>query len=182
MTNFKVISNFLRNDKNDLISTQPVKSAPKTIERYITKIEDNLLIYRTHHYNVKGKKVLVQNFKYYAVDVGLRRLIAGYRTQDYGHLLENIVYLELLRRGFNVYVGIIDNLEVDFLALKPNGERQYIQVAFKTENQKTLQRELVPLQKIFDNYPKLLLTLDDIDPYANYGGIEKKNVLDWLIQ
>jgi len=181
-TNFKTISDFLRNDKNILVSTQPIKSAPKTVERYVAKIEDSLLLYRAHRYNVKGKKVLAQNFKYYAVDIGLRRLIAGYRTQDYGHILENIVYLELLRRGFDVYVGVIDNLEVDFLAIKPNGERQYIQVAFKTENQITLQRELAPLQKISDNYPKLLLTLDDIDPYANYGGIEKKSALDWLMQ
>ncbi|MDR1013171.1 MAG: ATP-binding protein [Lactobacillales bacterium] len=178
--NFKTISDFLRNDKNDLVCTQPVKSAPKTIERYVTKIEESLLLYRASRYSIKGKKFLAQNFKYYAVDIGLRRLIAGYRTQDYGHILENIVYLELLRRGFSVYVGLVDNLEVDFLAMKQNGERQYIQVAFKTENSKTLQRELLPLQKISDNYPKLLLTLDDIDSYANYEGIEKKSTLDWL--
>lgn len=158
------------------------KITNKTVANYIKGIEDSMLVYRADRYNVKGRKVFSNNSKYYAVDIGLRRFIAGDRTEDYGHILENIIYLELLRRGYQVYVGVIDNLEVDFLALQSGEERLYIQVAYNTQNEETLKRELRPLQQIKDNYPKLLLTMDTVLSEQNFGGIQKTNALSWLLE
>jgi len=157
------------------------KISDKTVARYINGIENSLLVYRAERYNVKGKKVFANNAKYYAVDNGLRRLIAGDRSEDYGHILENIVYLELLRRGYQVYVGVVDNLEVDFLAKKSNGEQLYVQVSFNTEKEGILKRELRPLESIKDQHPKLLLTMDEILPEQNINGIVKTSVLRWLL-
>jgi len=157
------------------------KISNKTVTRYLEGIEDSMLIYRAERYNVKGRKIFSQNAKYYAVDTGLRRLIAGDRSEDYGHILENIVYLELLRRGYDVYVGVIDHLEVDFMAKRGNGERLYVQVSFSTENDNALQRELRPLQAIKDQHPKLLLTMDEILPEQNFNGIIKTSVINWLL-
>ncbi len=153
----------------------------KTIARYIEGIEKSMLIYKAQRYNVKGRKIFANNAKYYAVDNGLRRLIAGDRSEDYGHILENIVYLELLRRGYQVYTGIVDNMEVDFLAKKPNGESLYIQVSFNTEKEEVLKRELRSLEAIKDQHSKLLLTMDEILPEQNFNGIIKTNVLKWLL-
>ena len=156
------------------------KASNKTIARYIEGVEKSMLIYKADRYNVKGRKIFANNAKYYAVDNGLRRLIAGDRSEDYGHILENIVYLELLRRGYQVYVGVVDNLEVDFLAKKPNGEQLYVQVSFNTEKEETLKRELRPLEAIKDQHPKWLLTMDEILPEQNFNGIIKTSALKWL--
>jgi predicted AAA+ superfamily ATPase len=157
------------------------KISHKTVANYLSGIEESMLVYRARRYNLKGKRVLNSNVKYYAVDMGLRRYVAGDRSQDYGHILENIIYLELRRRGYEVYVGVLDQLEVDFLALKPNNERLYVQVAYRTEQDTTLQRELKPLQQLKDNFPKLLLTLDTILPEQNFEGIQKLNAIEWLL-
>ena len=157
------------------------KITHKTVARYMEGIEDSLLIYKAERYNVKGRKVFAGTAKYYAVDNGLRQFIAGDRVEDFGHILENIVYLELLRRGYQVYVGMVDNLEVDFLAIDPKGDRLYIQVAHNTENETTLTRELKPLQAIKDHYSKLLLTMDEILPEQNFDGIVKMPALEWLL-
>jgi len=157
------------------------KITHKTVARYVEGIEDSLLIYKAKRYNVKGRKVFAGTAKYYAVDNGLRQFIAGDRVEDFGHILENIVYLELLRRGYQVYVGMVDNLEVDFLAIDPKGDRLYIQVAHNTENETTLTRELKPLQAIKDHYSKLLLTMDEILPEQNFDGIAKMSALEWLL-
>lgn len=157
------------------------KITHKTVARYMEGIEDSLLIYKAERYNVKGRKVFAGTAKYYAVDNGLRQFIAGDRVEDFGHILENIVYLELLRRGYQVYVGMVDNLEVDFLAIDPKGDRLYIQVAHNTENKTTLTRELKPLQAIKDHYSKLLLTMDEILPEQNFDGIVKMPALKWLL-
>ena len=169
------------NKITNTLNSSGSKITNKTVAHYIMGIEDSMLVYRADRYNVKGRKVFSSNSKYYAVDIGLRRLIAGDRTEDYGHILENIVYLELLRRGYQVYVGVIDNLEVDFLAISSGEERLYIQVAYSTESEETLKRELRPLEIIKDNYPKFLLTMDTILPEQNFGGIQKTNALNWLI-
>ena len=158
------------------------KITNKTVANYLSGIEDSMLAYRANRYNVKGRKVFSSNVKYYAVDIGLRRLIAGDRSEDYGHILENIVYLELMRRGYQVYVGVIDHLEVDFLAISSGDERMYIQVAYTTDREETLKRELLPLELIKDNYPKLLLTMDTVLPEQNFGGIKKTSALKWLAQ
>lgn len=165
---------------NTLISAKN-KISNKTVTRYIEGLEDSMLVYRADRYNVKGRKIFSQNAKYYAVDNGLRRLIAGDRSEDYGHVLENIVYIELLHRGYTVYVGIVDNMEVDFLAKRSNGEQLYVQVSYNTEKKETLQRELRPLEAIKDQYPKLLLTMDEILPEQNFNGIVKTNALKWLL-
>ena len=158
------------------------KTTNKTVSRYIDGIENSMLIYRVNRYNVKGRKMLANNAKYYAVDNGLRRLIAGDRSEDYGHILENVVCLELLRRGYQVYAGVVDNLEVDFLAQKSNGERLYVQVSYNTEKEETLKRELRSLEAIKDQHPKLLLTMDEILPEQNFNGIIKTGALKWLLR
>jgi uncharacterized protein len=176
------IGNFQNINKiSNTLTSYGNKISDKTVARYINGIENSLLVYRAERYNVKGKKVFANNAKYYAVDNGLRRLIAGDRSEDYGHILENIVYLELLRRGYQVYVGVVDNLEVDFLAKKSNGEQLYVQVSYNTEKEGILKRELRPLEAIKDQHPKLLLTMDEILPEQNINGIVKTSVLKWLL-
>lgn len=157
------------------------KISNKTVSNYISGVEDAMLLYKAERYNVKGRKVLGGNVKYYVVDLGLRQLIAGDRVGDLGHILENIVYLELLKRGYQVFIGVVEHGEVDFLATKSGKDTMYIQVALNTEKESTLKRELKPLQKIEDNYPKYLLTMDEIMPEQNFNGIIKTSVLDWLI-
>lgn len=117
--------------------------------------------------------------KYYVVDIGMRYMLLGSRSTDVGHILENVVYLELIRRGYEVYVGKVDDLEVDFVAIF-SGKPTYFQVAATVRDEATLKRELTPLQKIKDHYTKVILTLDE-DPEADYDGIIRVNVLDWLL-
>ena len=151
----------------------------KTVERYLRALMDSYILYQTKRYNVKGKQYLKTLEKYYAVDIGMRYLLLGRRGADVGHILENVVYLELLRRGYQVYVGKVDELEVDFVAMDQAG-RSYFQVAATVRDQTTLERELAPLRKISDHYPKYILTLDE-DPDADYEGIRKIRALDWLM-
>jgi len=117
--------------------------------------------------------------KYYVVDIGIRYMLLGRRGLDTGHIMENMVYLELLRRGYEVHVGKMDRFEVDFVAANQQGTTYY-QVAASVRDPATLERELRALQKINDHYPKFILTLDD-DPEADYDGIRRTNVLDWFI-
>lgn len=153
----------------------------KTVDRYIRGLTDSLMLYEATRYNIKGKQFLTQQNKYYAVDITLRNMLAGSRESDIGHILENIVYLELLRREYDVYVGQMeDGSEVDFVAVK-DGRLTYYQVSATTLAEETLARELAPLRKIADNYPKYLLTLDEVFANANYDGVQKANVLDWLL-
>ena len=151
----------------------------KTVEKMIEGLTESFILYRADRYNVKGKQYLKTLEKYYVVDIGLRYALLGSRSADVGHILENVVYLELLRRGYAVYVGKVDGQEVDFVAMDDSGS-VYYQVAATVREQSTLQRELAPLQKIRDHYPKILLTLDE-DPVADYDGIRRINALDWLI-
>lgn len=136
-------------------------------------------MYEAKRYNVKGKQLLKTLGKYYLVDVGLRRMLLGGRSFDAGRLLENVVYLELLRRQKSVYIGKIDNLEVDFVAIDEN-DIVYYQVAATVRDEATLKRELSSLQQINDQYPKYILTLDE-DPEADYDGIKRINALKWLM-
>lgn len=152
----------------------------KTVEKYISALQDSYILYKAKRYDVKGKQYLKLFEKYYAVDVGLRFLLLGQKANDVGHILENIVYLELLRRGYDVYVGKVDDTEIDFVAQNEEGNT-YIQVAATVRDENTLARELRPLQMVNDNYPKLLLTLDD-DPICDYNGIKKLNALEWLLK
>ena len=148
------------------------------MKNYITALCDSYVIYKAGRYNIKGKAFLRSLEKYYVCDIGLRNYLLGKKSMDVGHVLENIVYLELLRRGYKVYVGKYDDTEVDFVAMNQNGNL-YIQVAASVRDGGTLQRELKPLKAVRDSYPKLILTLDD-DPDSDYDGIFRRNALDWL--
>lgn len=151
----------------------------KTVEKYVRALMESFIVYQAKRYNIKGKQYLKTLEKYYVVDIGLRYMLLGSRSTDVGHILENVIYLELLRRGYDVYVGKIDDLEVDFVA-QDQKKTIYYQVAATVRDENTLKRELSPLQKISDHYPKVILTLDD-DPEADYDGIRRINALDWLI-
>lgn len=163
----------------DTMTTDGRKIDVKTVEKYLNALMECFVIYQAKRYNVKGKQYLKTLEKYYAVDIGMRSMLLGTRSMDVGHILENVVYLELLRRGYEVYVGKVDEFEVDFVAMTSKGI-SYFQVAASVRDDVTLQRELAPLRKINDHYPKVLLTLDE-DPEADYDGIRRINVLDWLI-
>lgn len=164
----------------DTMTSSGRKIDVKTIERYLDGLMESYIVYQVKRFNIRGKQYLKTLEKYYSVDTGLRYLLLGSSGTDVGHILENVVYLELLRRGFSVYIGKLDELEVDFVAKNQKG-LQYIQVAASVRDEKTLQRELASLRRISDNYPKLILTLDD-DPEADYDGIHRMNALDWLLQ
>ncbi len=140
-----------------------------------------MLIYEAGRYNIKGKQFLSTQSKYYVVDVGMRNALVKSSESDIGHILENIVYLELKRRYKNVYVGEIDSGEVDFVSVNDN-KYEYYQVSATTLDENTLKRELAPFGKIKDNYPKYLLTLDDVFSNADYNGVQKINVLEWLLK
>ena len=163
----------------DTMTSDGRKIDVKTVEKFIDGLTESFILYKANRYNVKGKQYLKTQEKYYVVDIGLRYMLLGTRSTDVGHILENVVYLELIRRGYEVYVGKVDDTEVDFVAIDNKGV-QYFQVSATVRDEKTLARELRPLQSIKDHYPKYILTLDD-DPEANYDGIRKINALDWLL-
>ena len=164
----------------DTLTSNGRKSDSKTIEKYVTSLEESFIVYRANRYNIKGKEYLKSLEKYYVADIGLRNFMLGKKSIDVGHILENIIYLELIRRGYSVYVGKIDDMEIDFVAQNSQGNT-YIQVAASVRDENTLKRELRSLQSVKDNYPKMILTLDD-DPEADYDGILRKNALDWLLE
>ena len=164
----------------DTLTSHGRKSDSKTIEKYVTSLEESFIVYRAHRYNIKGKEYLKSLEKYYVADIGLRNFMLGKKSIDVGHILENIIYLELIRRGYSVYVGKIDDMEIDFVAQNSQGNT-YIQVAASVRDENTLKRELRSLQAVKDNYPKMILTLDD-DPESDYNGILRKNALEWLLE
>lgn len=164
----------------DTMTSEGRKIDIRTVERYLTAFMESYVVYEAKRYNIKGKQYLKTLEKYYAVDVGLRTMLLGKRGFDAGRILENIVYLELLRRGYDVYVGKVGDMEVDFVAMNRDG-LVYYQVAATVRDENTLKRELKSLQSINDSYPKIILTLDE-DPEADYDGIRRMSALDWLVQ
>ncbi len=163
----------------DTMTSGGRKIDTKTVEKYLEALSESYIIYQAKRYNIKGKQYLKTLEKYYVVDIGLRYMLLGSRQTDAGHILENIVYLELLRRGQDVYVGKVEGFEVDFVAQSSKGT-VYYQVALTVRDEKTLERELRPLMAIRDHYPKFILTLDE-DPEAQYEGIRRINARDWLL-
>lgn len=157
------------------------KTDNKTVEKYLQGLKDGLLIYEVDRFDVKGKALLQRNAKYYVVDSAFRKFLLSRTDSDRGHILENIVYLELIRRGYRVYVGHLQNGEIDFVVKKPH-RLEYYQVSYSVMEDTTLRRELSPLEKLDDNYPKYLLTMDVLHKTDNHNGIEQKNVLDWLLE
>lgn len=167
--------------RNTLVS-QNVSISHNTLENYLTTLTDSLLFYSVPRFDVKGRALLQRLEKYYPVDLGLRHLLLPDHKEDIGYILENMVYLELRRRYSQVYVGNLDKYEVDFVVVTDLGHYAYYQVSETTLAPETLERELRPLEAIKDQFPKYLLTMDTIQPTANYNGIEKKNIIDWLLE
>lgn len=166
------------NIANSMTSTGSNITQP-TVDNYLTALTESFLFYKCDRYDIKGKNILKTGEKYYAADIGMRYNIFGKKNVDRGQILENIVYLELLRRGYAVYIGKTGKNEVDFVAIGEYGE-EYYQVSYTTMDENTLQRELKSLNMIKDHNPKYLLTMDK-DPIISYDGIKKINVLEWLL-
>ena len=151
-----------------------------TILKYLRYFSESYLIYPVRLFNIKGKRLLASNYKYYVVDLGLKNILhTNSPTADLGHKLENVVYFELLRRGGTVYAGRTEHGEVDFVVQQHDGTRAYYQVAYTANDEKTLKRELSSLRSIRDSYPKYLLTLDY--DTSNVEGIQRLNVIDWML-
>lgn len=165
---------------SDYLTSSGRKTTSDTIDNYLKMLENAFIIYKANRYDLKGKMFLKTLEKYYIVDIGIRNKLIGLRNTDYGHVLENIVYLELLRRGYEVTIGKIGSLEVDFVASKPN-EKIYYQVSATIMDEKTRERELRPLESISDNYPKYILTMDKT-VFNDYSGIRVKNIIDFLLE
>lgn len=164
---------------SDYLTSAGRKTTPATIDNYLQMLEKAFIFYKASRYDIKGKLYLKTQEKYYIVDTGIRNNLLGLRNMDYGHILENIVYLELLRRGFDVYIGKIGNMEVDFIATKTN-KKVYYQVSASILDEKTKERELRSLMSIPDQYDKILLTMDK--PYVeDFDGIKWINIIDFLL-
>lgn len=163
----------------DIMTADGRKIDQKTVERYISTLCETFVLYEAKRYNIRGKQFLKTLEKYYFVDMGLRRMLLGSRSFDVGRILENVIYLELLHRQKKVYIGKMDNMEVDFVVMDEEGITYY-QVAATVRDENTLKRELASLQQINDQYPKYILTLDE-DPDADYDGIKRINALQWLM-
>ncbi|MBR1376360.1 MAG: ATP-binding protein [Bacilli bacterium] len=151
-----------------------------TVESYLESLVESFIFNKVSRYDIKGKQYLQSGEKYYATDVTMRYALLGRKNIDLGHVLENVVYLELIRRGYKVYIGKSGNKEIDFVAENKDGIT-YFQVAYTVRDGETLKRELEALETINDNYPKFILTMD-VDPEVSYDGIRKINVLDWLLK
>lgn len=153
--------------------------AGKTVSRYIAMLCNAFVFYPVNRYDVKGKQLLKTLEKYYVCDLGMRNVLLGFRDADRGHILENVVFLELIRRDYRVYIGKVREAEVDFIAEKAD-EKVYIQVTESVASPETRERELRPLQMIADNYPKMILSMDH-DFITSYEGIQSRNLVDWLL-
>lgn len=184
----KTVSKFMFNNIGNCLSIKKIADtltsdgraiSVHTVESYLEALVESFIFNKVPRFDVKGKQYLQSGEKYYATDVTMRYAILGRRNIDAGHILENIVFLELIRRGYKVYVGKTGEKEIDFVAENKEGFT-YFQVAYTTREKITLERELIPLQEINDHYPKYILTMD-IDPIADFNGIKKINVLDWLV-
>lgn len=163
----------------DYIASSGRKVSQNTVDDYIEALTEAFVFYSVDRFDISGKQLLKQNGKYYIVDLGLRRYLLPKRNYDLGFSIENVVYLELLRRGYTVNIGKVGNQEVDFVA-KLGDNTEYIQVSASLTEQSTFDREMASLRAIKDNYPKTILTLDKFT-LGNYEGIEVKNVIDWLL-
>lgn len=165
----------------DCMTSAGRKISNHTVENYLEGVTDSLLMYRVGRYDVKGKEYLRLLDKYYLVDVGLRYYLLGTRNVDYGHILENVIYLELIRRGYTVYAGRAGRSEIDFVVLDCDGNLEYYQVVWTVHDKDTLARELSPLDSIQDHNPKWLITMDN-NPPVSYNGIKQVYALDWLLK
>lgn len=183
----EAVIKFLFDNVGNIVSTKKIadtltsmgrKTTTVTVDGYVRALKDAFILYEAGRYDVKGKQYLQSLEKYYIVDTSLRSFLLGERTMDFGHVLENVVYLELQRRGYKVSIGKIGNLEIDFVAQRGD-EKVYIQVAASVLDKTTYEREFAPLKKIKDSYPKIVLTMDDYP--MGEDGINQQNVIEWLL-
>lgn len=176
---FDNIGNIVSSKKiSDSLVSYGRKTTSVTVENYIESLSEAYVVYKAERYDVKGKQHLKSLEKYYAVDMGLRKLLLGQKNTDIGHILENIVYFELVRRGFEVCIGKVDDLKIDFIAEK-DGDKEYYQVSASVLDPNTFEREIEPLRRVHDNYPKYIVTMDEIT--SNNEGIKQINVIDFLL-
>ena len=171
-------NNFSATSISKFFKSENRKVSVETILNYIKAAEESFLIYKVSRDDLIGKKVLNVNEKYYIADHGMREAILGSNQRDINQIFENIIYLELLRKGYNVRVGKVDNLEVDFVCTKGN-EKIYVQVAYLLASSETIEREFTSLEKIDDNYPKYVISMDEFDMSRN--GIKHINIIDFLM-
>lgn len=162
----------------DTLTSMGQKTTSDTVSTYLSGFQEAYLFFRADRYDIAGKKYLSINSKYYPVDQSLRKVLLGNKRPNFGHRLEGVVYLELLRRGYQVFIGNIGEFKIDFVAQK-NGVTEYYQVSLTVEDDRTYQREVRPFQSIQDNYRKILLTMDN--GRYNQEGIEQLNIIDWLL-
>lgn len=172
------IGNVLSNE-GDIQNSKGKNIAGKTVDKYISMLRSAFIFYSVGRYDVKGKQLLKTLGKNYIIDMGFRNILLGYRDADRGHIIENIVFLELLRRDYRVYIGKVGETEVDFVAEKPN-DKIYIQVTESMGSPETRERELRPLRMISDNYEKIVLSMDR-DYINSYDGIKSLYLVDWLL-
>lgn len=172
------IGNVLSNE-GDIQNSRGKGVAGKTVDKYISMLHNAFIFYSVSRYDVRGKQLLKTLGKNYIIDMGFRNMLLGYRDADRGHIIENIVFLELLRRDYRVYIGKVGETEVDFVAEKPN-DKLYIQVTESMQSPETRERELRPLRMISDNYEKVVLSMDR-DYINSYDGIKSLNLIDWLL-
>ena len=171
------IGNVLSNEGD--IEGKGKKIASQTVEKYISMLRSAFIFYSVERYDVKGKQLLKTLGKNYIIDLGFRNMLLGYRDADRDHIIENIVFLELIRRDYHVYIGKFKETEIDFVAEKPN-DKLYIQVTESMLSPETRERELRPLQMIPDNYEKIVLSMDR-NYITSYDGIKSLNLIDWLL-
>jgi len=187
----KSVTRFMFDNIGNLCSTKKIadtmtsagrKIAVHTVENYLSALTDCFILYQIGRFDVKGKQYLKTGDKYYVADIGLRYALLGTKKTDMGHILENVVYLELARRGYEIYIGKVGRSEVDFIAIGDESE-EYYQVAYTVidADGAALRRELAPLEAINDHNPKFLLTMDNT-PLTSHNGIKQINVLDWLLK
>jgi predicted AAA+ superfamily ATPase len=187
---FKNVVKFIASNIGSQVSPSSISKALKadnqtvhhsTVENFIAYLVESFVFYCVHRFDIKGKKQLATLEKYYLVDVGLLNVLLGReRTSNRGHILENIVYLELLRRGYKIWTGALRNGEIDFIVKNRDGEIEYYQVSWEISNTETANREFAPLESVKDNYAKYLLTTESFP--QNRAGIIHKNVFDWLLK
>ena len=170
------IGNALEN--SGLLEKQSKKPSVHTVQAYIEMLLESYFFYEIKRFDIKGKEYLKTLGKYYVVDTGLRNFLLGIRNRNRGHILENVVYLELIRRGYDVAIGKLDNSEIDFIATSTS-EKIYIQVTESMLSEDVKNRELMPLMKIKDNYEKIILSMDA--GHGSFDGIKTINVIDWLV-
>lgn len=175
-------SSLSSNNIAGVLKNEGYKISPHTVENYLQALTESYLFYKVPRYDIKGKNILRTLEKYYAVDLGFKQALLGKSHQaDFGHKLENVVYLELLRRNRQVYIGKADRMEMDFVVMNNNGDWEYVQVAWTAKEESTFMREMRPFEVIKDFNRRILLTTD-VEPMVTYKGIQKINVIDWLFE